>query len=223
MKYVQDKLFKNMKALKTIIVALSILWTGPAFAQHELSASDKEALQERVMDKVMEFQNHLQNIVKKDELTTLQRENEIKASLVLFIGNGERYKVINSDGVEENRSAVRMQLSSLNRSVNRWITMKSYLRNLFNNVHRYVKVVIQEADAIRVDNINHVSGDNYEAMAYFAQKFIGFRDGKVVYGDITTKKIKVYIKALEVPGGVIWDAKLGDVYVTSTNPLGNGQ
>ena len=50
MKYVQDKLFKNMKALKTIIVALSILWTGPAFAQHELSASDKEALQERVMD-----------------------------------------------------------------------------------------------------------------------------------------------------------------------------
>lgn len=94
---------------------------------------------------------------------------------------------------------------------------------MYNNVNKYGKVVLQSADIVRVDNINKVSDGHYEAMAYFVQKYIAYRDGKVVYSDITKKKIKVYIEALEIPGGVIWDAKLGDVYVTATYPLGDGK
>ena len=100
--------------------------------------------------------------------------------------------------------------------------MKKYLWNQYNNVHKYGKVVIQSADVVRVDNIHKVSEGHYEAMACFVQKYIAFKDGRVIYSDITSKKVKVYIEALEIPGGVIWDAKLGDVYVTSTRPNGDG-
>lgn len=192
----------------------------PSFAQNDLTDSDKEALQARVKDKVDEFVHHLSCIV-NTELTDYQRQNEIKAALVLFIGNGERYTVTNEYGETESHAPVRMQLSSVNNDITRWLSMKKYLQNQYNNVHRYGKVVIQSADIVRVDNVNKVSDGHYEAMAYFCQKYIAFRDGRVVYSDITTKKIKVYIDALEVPGGVIWEAKLGDVYVTATKPNGD--
>lgn len=209
-----------MKSIKTYLAFLFIICAMPTLAQNDLSESDKEALQARVKDKVDEFQYHLSCIV-NTELTNYQRLEEINASLVLFIGKGERYNITNDKGEVENRSPVRMQLSSVNNDIKRWLSMKKYLRNQYENVHRYGKVVIQAADAVRVDNINKVSDGHYEAMAYFVQKYIAFRDGRIDYSDITTKKIKVYIDALEVLGEIIWDAKLGDVYVTSTNPNGD--
>ncbi len=58
-------------------------------------------------------------------------------------------------------------------------------------------------------------------MAYFCQKFVGYRDGRVIYSDVTTKKVSVYIEAIEIPmpdGSTqkIWNALLGDIYVVST-------
>lgn len=209
-----------MKTFKIAFATLLLAICLPSLAQNDLTASDKEALQARVKDKVDEFVHHLSCIV-NTELTDYQRQNEIKAALVLFIGNGERYSVTNENGEVENHAPVRMQLSSVNNDIKRWLSMKKYLWNQYNNVHKYGKVVIQSADIVRVDNINKVSDGHYEAMAYFVQKYIAFRDGKVVYSDITTKKIKVYIDALEVPGGIIWEAKLGDVYVTATKPNGD--
>ena len=209
-----------MKSIRLILIAILLAAFAPSYAQNDLTASDKEALQARVKDKVDEFIHHLSCIVNTD-LTPYQRQNEIKAALVLFIGNGERYSVTNESGEVENHAPVRMQISSVNNDIKRWLAMKKYLWNQYNNVHKYGKVVIQSADIVRVDNINKVSDGHYEAMAYFVQKYIAFRDGKVVYSDITTKKIKVYIDALEVPGGIIWEAKLGDVYVTATKPNGD--
>lgn len=209
-----------MKVIKIILTAVLLVAYMPSFAQNDLTPSDKEALQARVKDKVDEFVHHLSCIV-NTELTDYQRQNEIKAALILFIGNGERYTVTNEYGEKENHAPVRMQISSVNHDTKRWLSMKKYLNNQYENVHKYGKVKIESADIVRVDNINKISDGHYEAMAYFVQKYIAFRDGKVVYSDITTKKIKVYIDALEVPGGIIWEAKLGDVYVTATKPYGD--
>ena len=83
----------------------------------------------------------------------------------------------------------------------------------------YTKIVIESASAVRVDNIEKV-GDHYECVAYFTQKFIGYRDGKVWYSDETSKKIRCYINHIDLPTGKrIFDAKLGDIYVLSTKKL----
>jgi len=209
-----------MKPIKILFACLFFLFPLSGFAQSDLTPSDKDALQTRVKEKVEEFVNHLSNIV-NEELTEYQRQNEIKAALVLFIGNGERYDVTNVYGEKEHHEAVRMQISSINHDIKRWLTMKKYLWNQYKNIHRYGKVKIESADVVRVDNINKTSDGHYEAMAYFCQRYIAYNEnGRVVYSDITTKKIKVYIDALEIPGGVIWEAKLGDVYVTATEPNG---
>ena len=186
------------------------------YGQNDLTEDDKIELQHRVKLKVEEFQGYLSDIV-NTKLTNTQRKESIQAALDLFIGKGKSYTVENEYGETENRNPVRMQVSSINNDRRRWLPMTKYLSNQYENVHRYGKVEIESADAVRVDNIRKVGDGQYMAVAYFCQKYVGYRDGRRVYGpDITGKKVIVYISAIETPIGTVWDAKLGDVYVTST-------
>lgn len=206
-----------MKTFKLYIVAV-LLCAIPcsSYSQNDLTEEDKVELQERVKIKVEEFQQYLSDIVNTN-LTDNQRKSSIESALALFIGKGEAYSITNEYGEKENKKPVRMQISSVNHSATRWLTMKKYLSNQYNNVHRYGKVEIQSADVVRVDNIYKVGEGRYQAVAYFCQKYVAYRDGRRVYGpDITGKKVIVHISAIEIPGGYVWDAKLGDVYVTST-------
>lgn len=199
-----------------ILFVLFCLLPVSGFTQNELTEDDKKELQERVKIKVDEFQQYLSDIV-NTKLTQEQRKASISSALALFIGKGESYHVTNSYGERENRLPVRMQISSLNTNSTRWLPMKKYLNNQYINVHRYGRVEIQSADVVRVDNINKVGDGKYQAVAYFCQKYVAYRDGRRVYGpDITGKKVIVYISAIDTPAGTVWDAKLGDVYVTAT-------
>ncbi len=194
---------------------LGIFCPNGISAQNDLTAEDKEQLQERVKFKVEEFQQYLSDIV-NTKLSTTQRKSSIAAALGLFIGKGNAYYVINEYNERENRNPVRIQISSVNNSNVKWQKTKDYLNNQYNNVLKYEKVVITDADVVRVDNIYKVGEGKYQAVAYFAQKYMAYRDGRLSYGDITSKKVIVYIDAIETPVGYVWDAKFGDIYVTST-------
>ena len=210
-----------MKFLHFFFIGMLMMIASPTVAQNELTASEKEAIQDRIRDKVDEYQAHLKYIADKG-LTLYQRKQEILAAKVLFIGECESYSITNEYGENQKKLPVRIELSSVNRSYINKVYVKNYLNNTLNNVHRYGKVELTAADMVRVDQITKTPSGSYEAMAYYVQKYIAYNErGQVVYSDITTKKIKVYVDALYVPGGVIWDAKLGDIYVTSTQPLGD--
>lgn len=93
------------------------------------------------------------------------------------------------------------------------------MRNLKNDAS-YSQIVIESAGAVVVDDIYQV-GDHYECMAYFCQKYISYREGKISYSDITEKKVRVRIEKIEIPRAdgttkTIWNALLGDIYVVST-------
>lgn len=109
-----------------------------------------------------------------------------------------------------------MQVSSKNRRTPRSILLKSYLNNL--RYTRYDTVKIEQAGAVRVDNIYQTGPGQYEAVAYFCQDFYGYRDGRVIYNDTTEKAVRVHIRAIESPeiGEVVWEAYLGDIKVIST-------
>jgi hypothetical protein len=206
-----------MKTIKTFIFFLFLCAFGvqKGFAQNDLTQEDKQELQERVKLKVEELQGYLSQIV-NTSLTDNQRKAAVTSSLALFIGKGQPYSIRNENGENIQKKPVRMQVSSTNRSFTKWLPMTTYLNNQYTNVHKYGKVSIESADVVRVDNIYKVGSGQYQAVAYFCQKYAAYRDGRLVYGDITSKKVIVYISAIETPVGTVWDAKLGDVYVTST-------
>lgn len=186
----------------------------------QLTYSEKEALQRRVKDKVDEFQFYIAQLANKKSTSMEVKNNAYSLALKLFIGECEDYSIYDPElGRNVFKSAVRMETSSKYRSTKSRTLMKRYLNNLRNN-QTYSQIEITDADIVRVDNIYRV-GDHYECMAYFCQKYIGYRDGRVSYSDITTKKVRVYINAIQIPKAdgsteTIWNALLGDIYVIET-------
>lgn len=208
-----------MKNLRCIFLAV-LSFVALIVNAQELSQSDKEALQNRVKAKVEEFQGYLSSIVNTG-LSDIRRNTAKESALALFMGEGDPYYIYNENNERERHREVRIQVSSVNRTNLGSRSMKKYLQDTYNNIHNYHKVTIQSADAVRVDNIYKVGEGQYECMAYFGQKYISYgKDGKVIYGDITTKKVKVHIIAKEIPTvGTIFEAKLGDIYVESTKRI----
>lgn len=209
-----------MKKMTSIICLLIFMCIGSANAQSDVSLTDdeKEALTERIKQKLDDFQDELKIVVGGKERSTKLAGKE--AALKLFIGEGERYKYTDNNGYEKWHKAVQMQTSS-----KRWgiktQSMKSYLNALtLMQGYRYDKVTIDQADAVRVGSISSVGNGKYVAIASICQHFCGYKDGRLVINDYDIKTVKVYINKIEyqTPDGniVIWEAKLGDFKVSET-------
>lgn len=208
-----------MNKIKLLLLLLMMTATSVSYA-HDLSQEEVTALQERVKYKVEEFQRNLGSIV-DNRLSANRRHAALETTLALFMGNGDVYYVNNEYNEREKRGPVRIEVSSVNRMKISKNPIKEYLNNQYKNLHKYTKVEIDSVDAVRVDNIYKVGENQYECMAYFCQKYISYGpDGTVRYGDISKKKVKVHITAREIPTvGIVFDAKLGDIYVTETKRL----
>lgn len=214
-----------MNKVKLLLsVLLLLIAVGNIQAQDELTDAQKIEFQNRVKQKVEEFQNALSNIVNTELRHDIRKENVINL-LKLFMGEGDPYDYYDEEADKRVHSTgVKMQTSSVYKTNNQSQKLKRYIYKLYNPETQksslpYTKIVIESASAVRVDNIEKV-GDHYECVAYFCQKFIGYRDGKVWYSDKTSKKIRCYINHIDLPTGKrIFDAKLGDIYVLSTQKL----
>lgn len=210
------------------IILLAICSISPMVAQ-ELPEKDKLALQERTKQKVEEFQGYTSNIA-NGNLSYERRRSSIESAMELFIGKGAPYtltqEVVNKKtgevkNIDKTKSGVKMQVSSVNRS---WISskpMREYLNALYRQSIKYADVRIESSDVVRVDNLHKVAEGRYEAMAYYCQRYARYDDrGLLTYGDVSRKKIKVYVTAKEIPFvGTIYEVQLGDVYVVSTKRL----
>lgn len=206
---------------RVIIVMTAWFMFGLAdgYAQ-ELTEQQQQAIQRRVKNKVEEFQFYLEQLADRQVTNQKMRNEAYQLALKLFIGHGEQYREYNvEDGAYVIKGPVKMQTSSKKNSRINNIPIKRYLQNLKNN-SSYSNVVIQSADAVYVTDIIQ-AGDHYECIAYFCQKYIAYREGRVVYSDVTTKKIRIRIEKIEIPNSngtakVIWNALLGDIYVVET-------
>lgn len=218
MKY-GNKKYESMKKIITLF-ALLVISCSSVLAQSNvtLTQKDKDALTERIKEKLDDFQDELKIVVGGKEKSTKQAA--VTTALKLFIGEGNKYLYTDNNSVEKWHKAVQMQTSSKRRGI-KTQSMKSYLSALtLMQGYRYDKVTIDQADAVRVGNISSVGNGKYVAIASICQHFCGYKDGRLVINDYDVKTVKVYINKIEyqTPDGkvVIWDARLGDFKVTET-------
>lgn len=218
-----------MKNIKTYISLLFLCFAAmsvQAQKEAELTEALKKEYQRRVKQKVEEFQNGLSKIANA-ELSHKERVEHQINTLKSFIGEGEAYYYYDEELDRRVKSTgVKMQTSSVNLEFIKSQLIKKYINKLYNPEKRiselpYTKIQIDSAGVVFVDNIIKV-GDHYECVAYLAQKFIGYRDGKVRYSDKTGKKIRCYIRKIDLPSGeYIFEIKLGDIYVLYTEKIFN--
>lgn len=180
-----------------------------------------EYLQARARQIIEDFQMYLSTIASKTGVSETNKDIATTSALDLFIGEGKSYEYVDNDGNKRTHEPVKMQILGKNR---KYVPVAQYLETIRNLA--YTKVVIDTADIVEIDTIMQAENGSYEAIAHYRQRFLGYRDGRVVYQDVTDQKIKLYCKenaspmcyVFPTPFGtneVHWRVLLGDIYVVN--------
>lgn len=197
---------------KAILIITLLVSTTCGFSQSgggNLSERDLDLMMAEIESKVVTFTSYVQNLAGND-FSHDEKMSQYEKALDLFIGKGERYEIqIPTRNDLEWHEAVKMSVypSKRNKNYRKDSPMKAYLYKLIKNSedpnYVYKKVVIEAAEAIRIDNIQKMGPDKYIATAHYLQKQSNYRSADIknaTYTDYTSKTVTVYIDVLEMPG-----------------------
>lgn len=196
---------------KKIFTCLALaIYCVMASAQIQMTAAQKENAQRRCAEKVAQFQDYVSFIGSKKKNLDNRRYYKTKA-LNLHIGKGDQYT---ENG--ENKDGVMMQTSSKKtKKITNTLT-RDYLEHLIGLKYSDVKILSSEVCDIKVSNLQQIDDNLYVCTCQYDQKFIGYKDGRPIYQDITTKHIKCYVTLISTEVGNEFIVLLGDATVDKT-------
>jgi len=162
----------------------------------------EQEFKDKARKKAIEFSNYLLIICnKKNETEDIDKA--INQAVLLFVDEDATVAV-----------------SSLTKNTE-YRKIKNYLKHL--KLANYERVELTWTKVQYVTDIKKRPDGNYSGTITFEQEFKGYKDGVVVYSDVTVKKALVILKTYEknVEGKAInlWDILLGDIGVESTSAL----
>lgn len=192
---------------RIVVLQFAFLFFLPTMGQNAVDEQIKRTAAQRVaqMNDYISFMADKSNDMKT-------RQYYKKQALNLFAGRGYNYE---ENGV--NKEGVRMEITSVNNTRPRSKLMRAYFNGLMNLTYQMVSIQSTELASIKVSNLQKIDNNMYVCTCYFDQVFVGYRDGRPVYKDITRKKVKCYIEVQDVEGGPQeYVVLLGDVQAIDT-------
>lgn len=196
--------------LKSLSIVLCLFCTIVSALAQDVNFSMNETMGRRAAEKVAQMNDFISFMGdKKKSVTT--RENYKKKALNLFVGNGYSYT---ENGVR--KEGVEMETTSKNRRGVTHRLMRDYFEHLKNLRYSDVKITSTEVAAIKVSNLRKISDDTYVCTCQYDQTFVGYRDGRPAYKDITTKRCECYVTVEKTEEGVEYVVKLGNVTALET-------
>ncbi len=166
---------------------------------------DKAEFSKKALLKTGQFSTYLQ-IITAVNTTKEGAAKSIDMACNLFSSEDSRVEVSNTKTVIKNKYKVR-----------------DYLNRLQFKSGQYDKIIIEYADINYASDFKKGTDGNYYAIVTFVQKFMGFKDGNVAYGDITKRNLTIVVKSFEkVVNGEAqqaWDVFLSDMGVVETRKL----
>ncbi len=143
------------------------------------------------------------------------REFTRKSALSMFIGEGYGYEWNGrmSDGVITETTSVR------NPKPRRQQTQK-YFSRLINMNYPQIEINSTQLHQIKASDLKKVGEGKYEVTVCYEQEFRASSDGGwMLYGDRTTKKIKVLIEVQDTVDGKALVIRLGDTLALETRRI----
>lgn len=201
-----------MKTKKLIVVILAFFALATsAYAQIE---GQEERIKRRAAEKVGQMNDYIKNMADKTKDMKYRNRRKLKA-LNLFVAKGYEYV---ENGIE--KEGVQMQVTSKNRAKVGQPLMRNYFDNLvgkkLDEIYTNVKIEATEVADIKVSALRKIDDNMWECTCEYDQAFEGWRDGRPIYIDITTKRIKCYVIAEQTEDGWEFIILLGDVYAIKT-------
>lgn len=189
-----------MKIVKYIsIIAFLLTVANQSFAQDNISAERKAAIDSLALEKVRDLSKYI-SILGNKETAWSTAKDVIDRALELFM-----------DGAE-------MEVSSLYRKKVAVYPIKEYLERLTRL--NYARVKITWFNIQYVSDLVKQPDGRYVGVITIFQKFEGVTKEGMVYKDVTKKDITVYVERKQtqidgIPVG-FWDVLLGDIRVKET-------
>ncbi len=189
-----------MKKIKLLsIVVLLAIGINQSYAQDNISAQRKAAIDSLALEKVRDLSKYI-SILGNKETPWSTAKDVIDRALELFM-----------DGAE-------MEVSSLYRKKVAIYPIKEYLERLTRL--NYARVKITWFNIQYVSDLVKQPDGRYVGVITIFQKFEGVTKEGMVYKDITKKDITVYVERKQtqidgIPVG-FWDVLLGDIRVKET-------
>jgi hypothetical protein len=176
-----------------------------AHSESDYIAPDMALFGTKALQKTQEFTGYLQavsSIASNREVAT----KSINLAVGLFL---------NEDA--------RVEVSSTNTALKKKYKIRDYLNRMLIVAGQYDKVNIEYANINYASKFKKGADGNYYGSVTFVQKFQGFVDGNLVYGDQTKRNVTIVLKHYEkaVNGETVsgWDIFLDDIGVVETKKL----
>lgn len=173
--------------------------------ENEVIMPDLAQFGTKALEKTQEFTRYIQAITSVN--TNKEAANKsVDMACSLFIDENARVEVSNAVKGTKNKYKIR-----------------DYLNRLLIKSGQYDKVQVEYANISYASKFKKGADGNYYGSVTFVQKFQGFIDGNLVYGDQTKRSVTVvlkhYEKAVEGENVSGWDVFLDDVGVVETKKL----
>ncbi|GGB03673.1 hypothetical protein GCM10011511_28700 [Puia dinghuensis] len=178
----------------------SVAWARVSALLGEVSRKEFEDKAEK---KTAQFTDYLKILCDKSA-SYEQLDKAVAQAITLFV---------NEDAVVET--------SSNNRNTILRLRIRDYLKKV--KQIQYDKIEIKWTHVQYVGDLKPAPDGNLYGTVSFEQEFRGYRDGKLVYSDVTLKHanvvLKTYKKTYEGSTRKIWDVLLSDIGVEATKSI----
>ena len=165
----------------------------------------------RAAQKVKQMNDYISFMASKKKSVDV-RNKYIGYALKLFIGEGNSYE---ENGIQ--KEGVIMEVTSVNRSGKKTKElMREYFKRIVNLRYNDVNITSTDIAEIKISRLQKISDEQYVCTCQFDQAFTGYRDGRPIYKDITTKRVKCYITIDHTTRGDEYIIKLGDTEAIAT-------
>lgn len=168
------------------------------------SLPDFKSYQDKATQKVKDFNTDI-NIIISPNSDRGKVDNTIDLACGLFVKDAK------------------IEISKINRIKKPKYLIKDYLNNLYLMSKSVDKVEIAYADITYASDWKPGADGNYYAVITYVQKYQATKDGQIVYGDITERKVSIilkhYQKATESGNKTDWEVFLGDIGVVETERM----
>lgn len=199
-----------MNVVKILVLLISVLSTYTVNAQTDVI---RERLKSCSAEKVAQVNDYIYFMSDKNK----SKQNRIyykDKALALFIGKGFSYE---ENGAE--KDGVMIEITSVNRKTVSHKLVRQYFDNLINLHSPNIKITSIEIGNIKISSLQQIDEDIYVCTCQFEEAFLGYRDGKAIYKDVTTKHVKCYVYAYEFEDGTEYIMKLGDMTALQTKRM----
>lgn len=169
---------------------------------------DMKLFKEKALQKTAELSSYIAIITDKNS-SRADKNKGVDQACKLFLNDNASVEVSNVNTKKISKT-----------------TIRPYLTNLTYLYGHFEKVVVEYVDITYVPEFRKGVDGNYYSVVTFVQKFEGFIDGKLAYGDLTKKDITVILKnysKVDASGTLRnkWDVFLSDIGVKETVKMVN--